>query len=45
MNEIGNQSRVGSPIFDLIFHVMREVRKRIALRLAAFRGNFFVAAR
>ena len=30
---------------NLVLHVVRQVRKRVALRCPAFRGNLFVAAR
>ena len=45
MKLIGNQSRTGSPIPDLILHVVRQVRQRIALCLAALLRDRFVAAR
>ena len=44
MNEIGNQSRVGSPSAGLVLHVVRQVRQRVALRCAALVGDGLVAA-
>ena len=44
MNEIGNQSRTGSPRLHLVLHVVRQVRQRVALRRAALRRHLLVAA-
>ena len=44
MNEIGNQSRDGSPMPGLVLHVVRQVRQRVALRGAALVGDLLVAA-
>ena len=44
MNEIGNQSRIGSPMPVCVLHVVREVRQRVALRLPALVGDLLVAA-
>ena len=44
MNEIGNQSRDRLADAGLVLHVVRQVRQRVALRGAALRRDFFVAA-